>query len=104
MLEGLPKIKKAALIVGKDNCMISASFGEDEFLEGVESILGADGIYYNDLMRLEGYLSGLTHDALTICFQGQFHDEAQEMWKASPVNAEGYPLVNLLLIDLLEME
>lgn len=61
-------IKKAALLIAYDNGLINREESENLFLDRVDSILGADGVYLEDLKKIDMFLLSLSDEDIdTLC-------------------------------------
>lgn len=94
-LELFPSIKKAALIIAYSNGMIYHDVTQEEFLDKVQEILGADGVYHEDLVLFDAWLGKLTDELLLTVCDGEV-GEAFKISKTCPRNKDGYPMVGIL--------
>lgn len=94
MIDKFPFIRDTALIMAYDNGMINREQSKEEFLALCESVVGADGVYHEDLVALESWLGSLTSDERETIAAG-LHEDIEELNKSCPSNAEGHPLSEL---------
>ena len=93
-IEEFPLIKKVSLLIAYDNSMIDREEDMQTFLDSCTEIIGADGVYHEDLTKLEKWLGTKTEDELETIASG----EQREMWevtKTSPVNANGDRVITI---------
>lgn len=94
-LEQFPSITKAALIIAYSNGMIYHDVTQEEFLVKVQEIIGADGVYHEDLVLFDTWLGNLTKEQLETVCDGEV-GEAFKISKTCPRNKDGYPMVGIL--------
>ena len=65
-------LRRAALRVAYDNGMINRYQTEEQFLDGAEEAVGADGVYNADLAAIDAALASLTSQELDdLCSGGE---------------------------------
>lgn len=94
-------IKKAALHIAYDNGMVNRFTTEEEFLAGVEGVLGAYGVTQDEVDSFEAWLAELPEQDLETLCVGE-HSEQEEIAKSCPLSHEGHRLTGLLN-DIFEM-
>ena len=60
----LQGIRHAALAIAYDNGMINRECSETEFLHRCDSVVGADGVDYADLVKMDTFLRTLTDEQM----------------------------------------
>ena len=93
-LNDFPFIKQAALEMAHDSGMIDREHTEENFFNGVEACIYADGVYEPDLVILNDWLSSLSPEDFTTVVCGE-QSEMKEIAKGSPKTDYGVPLVDL---------
>jgi len=90
-----PTIKKAALAIAYDNGMINRFEPEEKYLDACLSVIGAEGVYEEDIIALEEFLSGLSEtDFNNVCYGDSVDMEAVEA--QAPKNSDGHALTGIL--------
>lgn len=74
-IDNFPKMKEVALLIAYDNGMINREQSQNDFLNKVDEIVGADGVDYVDLQLIEDWLVTLGNEELIILAAG----ESEEM-------------------------
>jgi len=74
--------------------MINRFNSEETYLANCQSIIGADGVYAEDLLKLEEWLASLTDDERRTVVTGEYED-MMEVCAFCPTNAEGHLLTGL---------
>jgi hypothetical protein len=98
IIDKYPGIKKATLIMAYANGVINRTEDEHMFLAAQDFILGAEGVYAEDLRRLDQWLCELDTTmpgALGILADGE-ECEANALAALGPRDANGRPLAALL--------
>lgn len=91
-MESFPGIKKAALLIAYDNGMINRFNSEEQFLESRDVIIGADGVYYEDLQKIDEFLQGLEQGQIEdLCF-GEEEDQniVVALWQFPDISMSGF--------------
>ena len=78
-----PHITMIAQTIYLDNGKINRHHGEESFLEDLDCILGADGVYYADLKALDDWLSTLTEEERETLADGE-QSEMEEIQSRAP--------------------
>lgn len=74
-IDNFPKMKEVALLIAYDNGMINREQNQNDFLNKVDEIVGADGVDRADLQLIEDWLVTLGNEQLIILAAG----ESEEM-------------------------
>jgi len=68
VISNYPGLKKAALKIAYDNGMIHRHYTEEEWLKSTDQVIGADGVYHDDLQIWSDWLETLSDENLsTLC-------------------------------------
>lgn len=70
-IDNFPKMKEVALLIAYDNGMINREQSQNDFLNKVDEIVGADGVDYTDLQLIEDWLVTLGNEQLIILAAGE---------------------------------
>lgn len=74
-IDNFPKMKEVALLIAYDNGMINREQNQNDFLNKVDEIVGADGVDRADLQLIEDWLVTLGNEQLVVLAAG----ESEEM-------------------------
>lgn len=95
LIDEFVNIRKAALMIGHDNGMINRENSVEDFLGKTEVVLGAEGVYYEDVEALDGFLERLSSAEFdTLCCGEELERLAIE--GRAPKNARGELVIGLL--------
>lgn len=67
-------IRKVALAIGYDNGVINREFQEPDYLLAVEAVLGAEGVYEDELTVLDTWINTLTPEEVETLACGEEDD------------------------------
>lgn len=70
-IDNFPKMKEVALLIAYDNGMINREQNQNDFLNKVDEIVGADGVDRADLQLIEDWLVTLGNEQLIILAAGE---------------------------------
>jgi hypothetical protein len=73
-IDNFPKMKEVALLIAYDNGMINREQNQNDFLNKVDLVVGADGVDRADLQLIEDWLVTLSNEQLVILAAGE-HDD-----------------------------
>jgi hypothetical protein len=77
-IDRLQGLRKAALEIAYDNGKINRYQSEEAYLDKVETIIGSDGVYGEDLEREDAWLRTLSDDDVNTLCAGE-HDDVREL-------------------------
>ena len=73
-IDNFPKMKEVALLIAYDNGMINREQNQNDFLNKVDLIVGADGVDRADLQLIEDWLVTLDNGQLCVLAAGEIDE------------------------------
>lgn len=95
MIDQFPNIKELFLKMGYANGMINREQPLEDFLASCEEVIGADGVYHDDLVNFENWLATLSREDQETLADGD-ETEAEILAISCPLNHEGFKMIRLL--------
>jgi hypothetical protein len=86
-----PHITEAAIAMCACNGALNRLTPQEQLLVRLDYVLGAEGVYAEDLTRIDAWLATLTSDQLSVLVDGE-ETEMQALVAAAPEHTEGLML------------
>jgi hypothetical protein len=104
-IQSYPNLKRVALELAYDNGMINRCCSEELWLSSIEPIIGAEGVYHEDLVAWDAWLGTLTDEEIQTVACGETSDMEKIMANApESVSSNDEASLNGLLNDIFEVE
>lgn len=100
-IDRFPGLRRVAVEIAYDNGLINRFCPEATWLESLDPILGAEGVYEADLQRWSDWLQTLTDDQIWTVAAGE-HSEIEGLMVLAPPPECGEGTLDGLLNDIFE--
>ena len=74
IIDTYPGIKRIALLIAYDNGLVNAFCPEEEWLSGLDDVMGAEGVDQSDLVKLDAWCVTLTDEEAETLAYGEQKD------------------------------
>lgn len=66
-----PAIAKATLEMAYDNGGINRDRSEENCMQDLDAVLGAEGVYHDDLVKIDAWFASLSDDQMQVAVAGE---------------------------------